>query len=83
MRVVSTPATSLLDRILSQRVVLQLKDGRTLAGRLTGVDEHLNLVLEEVEETSAGESRRLGRVVLRGSSVTSLHAPGGAAGRSS
>jgi len=66
------PAT-LLERIVSQRVELQLKDGRRLAGRLQGIDEHLNLVLDETEETTPTMTRRLGRVVLRGSNVVTLN----------
>lgn len=74
----SNPPTSVLDRLVQQRVVLQLKDGRQLSGRLVGSDEHLNLVLEETEERAAEVTRRLGRVVLRGSNIVSLNAPAGA-----
>lgn len=72
----STP-TGLLERVVDQRVSLRLKDARELAGRLLGLDEHMNLVLDEVEETSATGSRRLGRVVVRGSNVISLTASAG------
>lgn len=72
----STP-TGLLERVVDQRVSLRLKDSRELAGRLLGLDEHMNLVLDEVEETSAEGSRRLGRVVVRGSNVISLTASAG------
>ena len=73
------PAGALLERLVQQRVVLQLKDTRTVAGRLIGSDEHMNLVLEDAEETTREISRRLGRVVLRGSNVVSLNAPAGVA----
>jgi small nuclear ribonucleoprotein len=72
----STP-TGLLERIVDQRVTLRLKDSRELAGRLLGLDDHMNLVLDEVEETSAEGSRRLGRVLVRGSNVISLTASAG------
>jgi small nuclear ribonucleoprotein len=72
----ATPA-ALLERIVQQRVALRLKDARQLSGRLTGVDEHMNLVLDEVEETTESGSRRLGRIVLRGSNVISLHSAAG------
>jgi small nuclear ribonucleoprotein len=77
-----TPPHALLERMLQQRIILQLKDSRVLTGRLLGADEHMNLVLDEVEETTADVSRRLGRVVLRGSNVVSLHSPAGASPRS-
>lgn len=66
-----------LERALHQRVSLVLKDGRTITGELLGMDEHLNLVLDHSEETTPERSRRLGRLIVRGSSVTSLHAPAG------
>ena len=65
----------LLERLVESKVTLLLKDSRTLSGRLVGVDEHLNLVLDDASETTSEVSRRLGRVVLRGSNVVTLHAP--------
>ncbi len=67
----------LMERVLEQRVTLVLKDGRQLTGRLVGIDEHLNLVLEDANESTAEVTRHLGRVVLRGSNVVTLHAPHG------
>jgi small nuclear ribonucleoprotein (snRNP)-like protein len=78
---VDTP-TSLVERLLGQRVTLTLKDARQMAGTLLGVDEHLNLVLDNADETTVEVSRHLGRVVLRGSNVVTLHAPQGAGPKS-
>jgi len=72
-----------VERLLQQRVTLELKDTRTLSGKLVGVDEHMNLVLDDAEERTAEVTRHLGRVVLRGSNVVTLNAPQGAAGKSS
>ncbi|MGI0151388.1 MAG: LSM domain-containing protein [Thermoplasmata archaeon] len=69
----STTPTQLLDRALQRKVELKLKDGREISGRLLGLDEHLNIVLDETEERAGDRTRRLGRIVLRGSQVTSLH----------
>ena len=69
--------THLLERVLQQRVTLLLKDSRQLTGKLLGLDEHMNLVLDEAEETTPEVTRHLGRVVLRGSNVVTLHAPQG------
>lgn len=76
------PPTHLLERMLQQRVTLLLKDSRRLTGKLLGVDEHLNVVLDDTDEATAEQTRHLGRVVLRGSNVVTLHAPQGAAGKS-
>jgi len=75
--------THLLERVVHQRVTLTLKDSRQLTGKLLGVDEHMNLVLDDADETTTELTRHLGRVVLRGSNVVSLNAPQGAAGKSS
>ncbi len=71
-----------VERLVEQRVTLRLKDGREIEGRLLGLDEHLNLVLDDGNETTADVSRHLGRLVVRGSNVVSLHAPLGAPAKS-
>jgi len=71
----------LLERMAAQSVALTLKDHRVVTGRLLGCDEHLNLVLDDAEERIEDVRRRLGRVVLRGSSVVTVHIPGGSADR--
>ncbi|MGD0258117.1 MAG: LSm family protein [Thermoplasmata archaeon] len=78
---VDTPST-LVERLLGQRVTLTLKDTRQMVGTLLGVDEHLNLVLDNADETTTEVSRHLGRVVLRGSNVVTLHAPQGSSPKS-
>jgi small nuclear ribonucleoprotein len=75
--------THLLERVVQQRVTLTLKDSRQLTGKLLGVDEHMNLVLDDADETTSELTRHLGKVVLRGSNVVSLHAPQGPSGKSS
>jgi small nuclear ribonucleoprotein (snRNP)-like protein len=66
---------TLLERVVQQRVTLVLKDARQLTGKLLGLDEHMNLVLDDADESTAEVTRHLGRVVLRGSNVVVLHAP--------
>ena len=61
-----------LEKALNRRVVLTLKDQRTLEGTLTGFDEHMNLVLGEAEEKSPSGTRKVGNVVLRGNNVVSI-----------
>jgi small nuclear ribonucleoprotein len=50
-------------------VMVEIKGNREFRGRLIGYDIHMNLVLEDAEETGEGESRKLGRVVVRGDNV--------------
>jgi small nuclear ribonucleoprotein len=80
---VSAPPAHLLERMLQQRVSILLKDSQEISGRLIGADEHLNLVLDDAQVTTPEGTRRLGRIVLRGSSVVSLNAPSPAPGKAS
>ena len=70
------PAMSLpldvLEKAVNQKLLLLLKDGRHIEGKLLGYDEYMNLVLDEVEETKEDTKRRLGIIILRGSNVVSI-----------
>jgi small nuclear ribonucleoprotein len=45
-----------------------------LEGKLKGYDDYMNMVLEETEERTPEQERRLGTVVLRGNNVVSITA---------
>ncbi len=62
----------LLEKSLNKRVTLLLKDSRMLEGRLVGYDEFMNLVLEDTEERTAQQTRKIGSVILRGNNVVSI-----------
>jgi len=57
---------------MNKNISLLLKDNRVLEGKLTGYDEYMNMVIEETEERTAEQTRRLGVVVLRGNNVVSI-----------
>lgn len=61
-----------LQKNLEKKMLLILKDGRTLEGQFVGYDQYMNLVLDEVEERTDEGGRRLGTVVLRGNNVVSM-----------
>lgn len=63
---------ALLEKSMDKRISLLLKDNRVLEGKLTGYDDYMNMVLEETEERTADQERRLGTVVLRGNNVVSI-----------
>jgi small nuclear ribonucleoprotein len=63
---------ALLEKSMNKKISLLLKDSRVLEGKLTGYDEYMNMVLEETEERTAEQTRRLGVVVLRGNNVVSI-----------
>jgi small nuclear ribonucleoprotein len=63
---------ALLEKSMNKKVSLMLKDNRILEGKLTGYDEYMNMVIEETEERTAEQTRRLGIVILRGNNVVSI-----------
>jgi small nuclear ribonucleoprotein len=59
-----------LNRALGSPVLVSLKGGRELRGKLGGFDMHVNLVLEDAEELQGNESvKRYGTMIIRGDSV--------------
>jgi small nuclear ribonucleoprotein len=65
---------SALDKALDKNVQLLLKDRRVLEGVLRGYDEHMNLVLDDTNETDAeGNRRKIGTIVVRGSNVVTIN----------
>ena len=63
---------ALLEKSIDKRISLLLKDNRVLEGKLTGYDDYMNMVLEDTEERTPEQERRLGTVVLRGNNVVSI-----------
>jgi small nuclear ribonucleoprotein len=60
----------ILDQSLGKIVVVRLKVGKILRGRLKGFDQHLNVVLAETEDiTEAENAEKLGLIILRGDNV--------------
>ena len=60
----------ILEESLGKFVVVRLRRGKKLRGKLKGFDQHFNLVLEEtLDITNAEKARKLGTVILRGNSV--------------
>lgn len=62
----------MLEESLNKRVALLLKDNRVLEGVLSGYDEYMNMVLDDVEESAESLTRKLGTVVIRGSNVVRI-----------
>lgn len=51
-------------------VIVTLKNGKILRGRLIGFDEHLNLILDESEDVTKPETtKKLGYLILRGDTI--------------
>ena len=67
-----TLPVGVLQKALNKRINVLLKDGRILEGKLTGFDDHLNLVLDDSMETIKDGQRRLGTLILRGNNIVTI-----------
>ena len=66
----------ILEESLGKVVLVRLKGGKSLRGKLKGFDQHLNLVLEETEDTTEIENiKRLGDIIVRGDNVIIISPP--------
>ena len=69
----------LLSKSLDKRVLIKLKGGRELRGKLRGYDQHMNLVLEEAEEVRKVEDQKqvlnVGTIIVRGDNVIIISPP--------
>lgn len=72
----SEMTTKILEESLGKTVLVRLRGGKSLRGKLRGFDQHLNLVLEETEDTSDVEkTRKLGSIIVRGDNVVIISPP--------
>jgi len=66
----SEMTAKILDESLEKFVIVRLRVGKKLRGKLKGFDQHLNLLLEETADiTNAEKARKLGTIILRGDNV--------------
>jgi len=72
----SEMTTEILEESLGKTVLVRLRGGRSIRGRLKGFDQHLNLVLEETEDmTNKEKVRKLGTIIVRGDNVVIVSPP--------
>ncbi|MGC8629210.1 MAG: LSM domain-containing protein [Candidatus Micrarchaeia archaeon] len=61
----------LLNRSVGQSILVRLKNGASIRGKLVSFDMHMNMVLEEAEELDANGTTKakLGTILLRGGNI--------------
>ena len=76
MRQMSEMTTEILEQNVGKIVLVRLRGGKNLRGKLKGFDQHLNLVLEETDDTTDIEnSKKLGLIIVRGDNVVLISPP--------
>ena len=62
-----------LNNSRDKKVMLELKNGKQILGKLKAFDIHINIVLDDAEEHKDGQAlRKLGTVFIRGDTITIL-----------
>ena len=61
----------LLNKAIGQQVLIRLKNGDDIRGRVQSFDVHMNIVLENSEELEegGGVKAKLGTILLRGGNI--------------
>lgn len=72
----SDMTTKILEESIGKIVLVRLRGGKNLRGKLKGFDQHLNLVLEEAEDTTdSANLKKLGTIIVRGDNVIIISPP--------
>ncbi|MDH5816085.1 MAG: LSm family protein [Candidatus Nezhaarchaeota archaeon] len=66
----SETTLAILASSIGSQILVRLKGGKELRGRLKSYDQHLNIVLEDAEELKQnGEPKKHGLILIRGDSI--------------
>jgi small nuclear ribonucleoprotein len=69
-------ANKIFEDSLNKVVLVQLKGGRTVRGKLYSYDQHMNLVMEDTEDiTEVDKAKKLGTLIVRGDNVVLISPP--------
>jgi small nuclear ribonucleoprotein len=71
----SDTVTKIFEQSLNQIVLVELRGGRGVRGKLFSFDQHMNLVLEDAEEISSNQGKKLGTIIVRGDNVVLISPP--------
>ena len=69
-------ANKIFEESLNKVVLVQLKGGRAVIGKLYSYDQHMNLVMEDTEDiTEVDKAKKLGTLIVRGDNVVLISPP--------
>jgi small nuclear ribonucleoprotein (snRNP)-like protein len=70
METMGSRPLDMLNKARNQRIIVELKNGKQMVGKLNAFDIHINVVLNDCEERVDGEvKRKLGTAFIRGDTI--------------
>jgi len=59
-----------LDKAIGKQILVHLKEGKDVRGKLEAFDQHMNLAISDATELEDGEKKqKIGQVILRGDNI--------------
>ncbi len=65
----SSEIDKILDGYINKVILIKLKNHTTIRGNLQAFDQHMNLVLTEVEDITEDKVKNLDKILLRGDNI--------------
>ncbi len=65
----SSEIDKILDGCLNKVILIKLKNRTIIRGNLKAFDQHMNLILSEVEDITEEKVKNLNKIILRGDNI--------------
>ncbi len=71
----SSEIIQILDVCVNKVVLIKLKNSTTIRGKLQTFDQHMNMLLTEVEDVTEEKPKNLDKIILRGDNILIVSIP--------